>query len=338
MALADQQLLNDAKSSLERMQDFDPSSLSRRAELAVRSFDDAVEPAKGIVDLYRRISPDRLDIYSNNQLSQIRDNANGSFNLFEQIQQFDGVNAPNENRLSLIEQVKSQRINLPDSLAPLISYSVASTLDPTATQQQIRALSQGFADERAKALEEISELRDQAEEVLKRVRDAAAEQGVSTQSTYFKSLADDHELVANRWKMYAIYTGIGTLAFAILATFSYRIPWVAPKNNIEAAQLITSKLVILGILGYALLTCVRNYLSQTHNAVVNRHRQNALLTYTAFVDAAPSTASREIVLTHAAASVFSPQDTGYVKNEEPAGGRSILEMISRASLGDHKPS
>lgn len=336
--MADQQLLNDAKASLERIQGFDPSSLSRRAELGVRSFDDAVEPAKGIVDLYQRISPDRLDIYSNNHLSQIRDNANGSFNIFEQIRNFDGENAPNENRLSLIEQVKSQRTNLPDALAPLISYSVASTLDPTATQQQIRALAQGFSDERAKALQEIATLRGEAEEVLKRVRDAAAEQGVSTQSTYFKSLADEHEETAKMWKKYSIYTGVGTLAFALLATFSYRIPWIAPKTNIEAAQLITSKIVILGILGYGLLTCVRNYLSQTHNAVVNRHRQNALLTYTAFVDAAPSTASREIVLTHAAASVFSPQDTGYVKNEEPAGGRSILEMITRASLGDHKPS
>jgi hypothetical protein len=339
--VTDEPVLTEAKNSLARVQDFDAAKLSRRAELgAARNFDEAVDPARTVIALYQRINADRLDIYSTSQLNQIRDTANSTYNIFDQIITFDGANAPNETRMSLIEQVKAQTRNLPDQLASLISYSVACTLDPTATQQQMRALTQGFSDERDKALREVGDIKSEVEEVLKRVRDAAAEQGVSTQSTHFKVIADAHDEKAKVWLKRAVLTGIGTLGFALVATFSYRIPWVAPKSNIEAAQLITSKLVILGILGYALITCVRSYLSQTHNAVVNRHRQNALLTYTAFVDAAPSSASRDIVLTHAAASVFSPQDTGFVRNEEPAGGRSVLEMISKGGtgLGDAKAS
>ena len=128
------------------------------------------------------------------------------------------------------------------------------------------------------------------------------------------------------------------LAFALASSLTYRILWIAPENAYETAQLITSKLVILSILGYGLVACVRNFLSHKHNMVVNRHRQNALLTYTAFVDAAPSNASREIVLTHAAASVFAPQETGYIKQEEPPGAKSVMDIITKATVSDRSPT
>lgn len=337
MAIDDE--IEAARKSLERIQSFDADSLVRRDDLGALNFIAAVLPARQVIELFQRINPASLTLFPVGQMRQIQAQADQVYALFEATLDFDPETSSNASgeRSSLIDQVKSQPESIAGSLWHHISFAVAATLDPTAVQQQMRAAMQGFTDERTSALNEIKALQGQAEEVLTRVRDAAAEQGVSQQAQHFKALARDHGKDAETWLRYSLYASSATLAFALLTSVTYRIPWLSPQNSIEVVQLITSKVLIFGILSYASFICVRNFLSHKHNKVVNEHRQNSLLTYTAFVDAAPSLASREIVLTHAAASVFTPQETGYIKQEEPAGGRSVLEMITKATAGDSKP-
>ncbi|MBE9064962.1 hypothetical protein, partial [cf. Phormidesmis sp. LEGE 11477] len=83
------------------------------------------------------------------------------------------------------------------------------------------------------------------------------------------------------------------------------------------------------VLLYALYACARNYFSHKHNAVVNRQRQTALQTYRALAEAARSDADRDVVLTHAAACIFQPQDTGFVRGrgDSASGGQSIIEVL-----------
>lgn len=329
-----------ASESLVRIQGFDPESLTRKEDLGRLAFSDAVAGARRVIDLFQRISPESLRHFPESQATQVRNEADGAFNLFNKFLEFDPASAENagEQRRVLLQQLEALPEQLSTKLWQHIAFSVASSLDPTATQQQIRTVLQQFKDERAKSIKEVGAVRAEAEEVLDRVRTAAAEQGVSQQASYFKVIAEEHATDAETWMWRSLWFGAATLGFAIVSALSYRVPWLAPRDTIETVQLVSSKLFILGILGYGTLICVRNFLSHKHNSVVNKHRQNALLTYTAFVDAAPSTASREIVLTHAAASVFSPQDTGYIKNEEPAGGRSVMEMITRSSMNEGKAS
>lgn len=336
--MAEETLLATATKSLERIQNFDPDSLRRQEELGRLNFAEVVQPARKVIQLFQRISPSTLSSFGSEQQNRIKGLADSVFHLFQNILDFDVEKSGNaaEERRQLIQQVSGQPDIIANSLWHHISYSVASSLDPTATQQEMRALVQGFHDERKSALDEIELLKREAEEVLTSVRDAAAEQGVSQQAHYFSGMAAEHSTDAEKWLGYSLIMGAVALGFAVLTSFTYRIPVLAPKDGVEAAQLITSKFVILGILAYGLFTCVRNFLSHKHNSVVNRHRQNALLTYTAFVNAAPTSASREIVLTHAAASVFAPQETGYIKQDEPSGGRSIMEMITKSSVPDIK--
>lgn len=336
--MASSETTSSTLESLQRIQNFDLSSLERKEDLGRLNFAEATPNAARIIALFQRISPDSIQHFPEGQASHVRTQADGAYNLFSRFIEFDPEKTDNagEQRRALLAELH----NLPEQVASAlwqhISFSVASSLDPTATQQQIRSVLQQFRDERAKSLKDVETISKQADEVLERVRTVAAEQGVSQQASYFKSISEDHTSDADIWMERSLKFGIATLAFALVASLTYRIPWIAPRNTVEAVQLVTSKVFILGILGYGLLVCVRNFLSHKHNAVVNKHRQNALLTYTAFVDAAPSSASREVVLTHAAASVFSPQETGYIKQEEPSGGRSVMEMITRASMGESK--
>ena len=76
-----------------------------------------------------------------------------------------------------------------------------------------------------------------------------------------------------------------------------------------------------------LFLCARNFLSHKHNAIVNKHRQNALLTFNALVDAAKSEDRRDVVLTYAASCIFSPQDTGYAKSSGGVSAEAPLNLI-----------
>ena len=77
-----------------------------------------------------------------------------------------------------------------------------------------------------------------------------------------------------------------------------------PNNTYETAQLITSKLLIFAVLTYLLILSAKNYLNNKHNSVVNKHRQNSLMTYKAMVDATDDPGSRGAILIQAASCIF----------------------------------
>ena len=115
---------------------------------------------------------------------------------------------------------------------------------------------------------------------------------------------------------------------AILSLFVTKIDFLKPTDAYEAIQLLAAKLVIFTTAGYLVVLCARNFLAHTHNAIVNRHRQNALLTFQALVDAAKGEDKKDIVLTHASACMFAPQETGFTRHQAD-GGPSIVQMLGR---------
>lgn len=169
------------------------------------------------------------------------------------------------------------------------------------------------------------------------MRDISAEAGTSKESIHFKDMADKHETQSKSWRWASIYVGGITILFSLTSIFTYKIPFIAPKNAIEAAQLISGKVIIISLLGYALVTCVKNFLSHKHNYEVNKHRQTSLLTYNTIVNASPTDDTREVVLRYAAQSIFSPQDTGYIRNQELPNNPILMDIAKGAASMGTKP-
>jgi hypothetical protein len=202
--------------------------------------------------------------------------------------------------------------------------------DFEALERQARASVQAAEDRAAEATRQLEIHQEEAKRILDDVRRVAAEQGVSQQAIYFQNESSAHEDQAKRWQWNTIYVAIGLGVYAVISATAHKWSFLTPAGPYDAFQLGLSKILIFGVIAYMLFLSARNFLAHKHNAIVNRHRYNALLTFTALSDAARGPENRDIVLTHAAACIFAPQETGYTKgHSQPESVASVVQALPR---------
>lgn len=322
----------ETAASLKRVQEFDAESLARREELgAALNFSPAVQPAARLVQLFRQIPSSSLDDFPDGNLEQVKQQADAVYNIFQSILSFsvEKQNNPTSSRQGLIDSLITQYPSVWGGLHHYIAYSAAKAADFQRLEREGRAAIQSIADRTAETLSELAEAKAQADEALAAARRAAAEQGVSQQAIYFRDEASAHDTAAEQWRDRTTKLAVAVGIYAAVSILLHKWAWLAPATPLESAQLITSKILIFLVLSYMLVLAAKNFLSHKHNAIVNKHRQNALMTFNALVAAANDPAAKDVILTHAAACIFSPQETGYSK----PGGAASDSSIARALLG-----
>lgn len=333
--MATESVYTTCHEALERVQTFDPGTLGRVDDLGRQmNFAEAVKLAEAIIAIYRRIPMSALPDFTDTQLNAILAQANSDYNVFKQILDFNSASSDAVGtRANILANIKVRRDQLFDQLWQYVAYGVARITDTSLLETQARATIQGIQDQAAKLTDQLTKAKTDADTALAAIRAVASEQGVSQQAIYFKDEATAQETLADKWLVYT-YRFAGALGvFAVLSLFLHKLDWIRPTTNAEMFQLITSKVLIFTVLGYLLILAARNYATHKHNAVVNRHRQNALLTYRALVTAAEGPGTQDIVLAHAASCIFSPQDTGFAhaKGESSVGSKSVLELLTKGS-------
>jgi hypothetical protein len=189
------------------------------------------------------------------------------------------------------------------------------------------------------ALAEIESAKSEAMVALESVREIAAKTGISTYGGIFGREARDQDKYA--WGWFGGTVLVGTAA--VIYTHWFFEPYIRglvdaekPLSSGVIVSLAISRAILVSLLYMAVIWCIRNFSAARHNAVVNRHRQNALSTFDAFVQAAggdPQTKSA--VLLQATQSIFAPQASGYLKAEsDGAAGGPMIEIIR--NLTPHK--
>ena len=338
--MADRLILDTVRANLQIIQNYPSDKLARTDKFGpATDFSDAVEPANNIIDLCKKISVSELYRLSDGHLSELNNLLLSFVETFNRILEYDTETGANISvvRQELSTALKNQAEDSIAKLWPLVLITQFSNDIQTDYQNEISEISIRTDKTLNEKLSEVEKLKIDVNEILSRVKDASAEAGVSKEAGHFSDMASLHNRRSFGWLCASIVVSLITIVAAVTSIFTYKIPQIAPKNNIETAQLISSKLIIISILGYLLVTCVRNFLSHKHNSEINRHRQNSLLTYRAFVDAAPTTDTREVVLRYAAQSVFSPQDTGYIKNQELPNNPILMDLAKGAASIAPKP-
>ncbi len=330
------QIRAEAEESLVRMQQFDVSKLPRERELGSEvNFLGAVEPAKRLVDLYKRLSVTALDDLSSQGLKQVKDCANSDYALLMQAIHFKlaSQSNPQTTRDSIVQQISQSYDPSFQTLHPYIAYSLHRSADFQRLDADARATLQAISDRAEKIEAQLQGHEREAQRVLTEIRSVAAEEGVTQQSAHFRAEADRHDTEAETWRIRTVKIAIALGIYAASSIILHKIPFLAPTSNYETIQLAISKILIFSVLAYMLFLSARNFLSHKHNAIVNRHRQNALMTHRSLVEAASDHGIREAIMVQAAGCIFSPQNTGYagsVSGGDSPSPKSVVELLSKA--------
>lgn len=325
--------LEDVTKSLKRVQETNAEDLARTGELGKQyNFAAVVEPAKRLIDLFQMIQVDLLPELPAANVDLIRQHADAVFSFFENIRKFN-IDQGNlaTFRQQVTQQLKDQYPATWGNLAPIIAFGSARLTDFTGLERQARATIQGIDDKTAKLVGELEDTRNKATEALAAAQKAAAEQGVSQQAHYFREEANTHETSATQWQTRTVWLAVGLALYAVLTIFVHKWTFLRPTDTFESAQLITSKILLFAVLSYMLILASKNFLSHKHNAIVNRHRQNALMTFNALATATTEDAAKDIILTHAASCIFAPQETGYAKGSQPESslGQAMAGLLAK---------
>lgn len=331
--MPDDQHVTDTLASLERVQVFDVSKLAQTQRLGLDlDFSAAIAPANRLIGLYKQLSPTIIQDLPKALSEQIRSCCDSDFNRFSQILEFDpNISSPRDTRDNLVLSLSNAYDRTFGILYPFISYSSSKVTDFQRLENEQRARIQAITDASEKLMQQLENQRADAERILASVRASAAEQGVSQQAIHFSTEANHHSTEAAWWLRATIICASIVFLWALLG------PMGLSKIGYADVQLGVSKVLTFGVLSFLTYLSAKNFLNHKHNAIVNKHRQNALATFRALVDAAGNSNVADAVLTHASACIFSPQTTGYAggKAVDGATAKSVVELIGKPVFGEN---
>jgi len=336
MATSEQEsaVRTELESLLSELAKLKSSDLARRELGSDLSFESGVPYFERMLRLYRALDDVDLDDFSYQWCDQIRAQARGSLERFRNIAKFSVKqfqNNPISQRDSYINQVRDEYDGVFNVVAPAIAFATRKGTDFARLEQQAKDTVERM--ERMKESYETSAktVLENAQGVIAEVRRIAEEAGVSQHASYFKTEADKNENDAKPW----LYWTIGLASLTAVLTFALVIRYFFVLPNLtttQSVQLAIPKLFLFSLLLSATIWTGKTYRAYRHNAVDNRHRQNALASFEAFAQAGSGDQeTKNAVLLQATQCIFSPQATGYIQAEAETSMPHVLEIVR--SLG-----
>ena len=319
-----EQLLQDLQGPIQEIQKFPWT------ELSLRGSSDEASKIGCLVNAYQRLTSKAFEEVSIKQLGEFLE-------LTKQVQATIPRILQAVSQGYRVDQATRQGVMAAcDAVLPIVqeyANRAAATKSMRKEAEALLAEMRGQQEKLATATQEaetsVAETKASFQQNVDNLHRTVTQLGVSLHAAFFKREADKHEKAAADWKKGVWATAAVLALYAVASMFFPAIPWL---EDVDTVQLAVSKTLVFIVLGYALFFCARNYAAERHNAVVNRHRQNALTTYRALVRANKNLEGADIVLTQAARFIFAPQDSGYARKGGDGGGDvSVFENVRRAA-------
>jgi len=290
---------------------------------------------QNIQNLYREVSSANLDFMPPNIAEGFANKAESVVRALSRVQDFNIKSGGdlNQTAAQIIQDVAGTWREsfdygaLPIAYALTISGAISGhinkmTIAMEGWDKAFKDVVNGFTD-RSNELEKQVEGRvSDLEKTIKAAREAAKLEGVAQQATAFDEQAKSDRNAARLWLVASIASVIVGL---ILVWGMFLGNWVKVAGTDPASdpkvitpgfvQQTVARILIMTLVYAAVVWCARNYFASRHNYTVNRHRRNAMQTFRAFVEGSQDKATQDFILRQAAQCAFSPQQTGYLKDE-----------------------
>ena len=177
--------------------------------------------------------------------------------------------------------------------------------------------------ENAKSIEQT---RSRMDEILTGSASSSAAADVAISHNFFGDSSRDYDIFSIKWAKIVLGLFVITTGLALYLYFYGKEP---PTDIFELTVYLSNKIVIFGLLIYAIVFSGRIYIANWHNYAINKHKQNALQTFVALVHATKDADKKDIILTYAANCIYSQQETGF--NNQSSGGSNPSEQVAKVA-------
>lgn len=169
------------------------------------------------------------------------------------------------------------------------------------------------------------------EAVLKTSQEELSKGGVGKHAKRFQEQASEHTRSAKTWRNWSIAILIANMIF-IVALYCFISLSIEESN--KKIEIGIMSVLIVSILSYSIVLCVRSYFAEKHNELINQHKANCLETYNTFIDSAPEDVKSSILM-HATQTIFSHQSPGFLSkealNQSPSPIMEIVRSVTKSS-------
>jgi len=261
--------------------------------------------------------------------------ANDALNLFKSIQDFNPQQGPNpsESRKRLIDNARDQYDAHYSRISPVLAFVAKKEAKMEEYEQKARIALDTVNKLAAEWLQKGKEFEGSANNTLAKLQEVAGKFGVAQHAVNFREQSEEHLSVAQRW-----FWATGVLvSISVIAVWLLFIGPLKPEiKDVQLGEIIfsiTSRLVVFSIISFAIYWSAKNHGAHRHNYIINKHRQNALVTFQTFIEAAgEDPVVKNAVLLQAGQAVYTSQPTGYSENvSAPVNPANIVEVFKSMS-------
>lgn len=324
--------ISPVRNLLSRIQKIEPQALVRKQELGTsQAFEEAPELAERIIFLFNKVKIEFLDRIPDEYLDRVYESSSIFLDIIDEITSFDPSSDENSyTRNELTDLLRRNYFKFFNDLHEIISFITSISIDEKSYVSEKESEINKIISSVKNDIVIINDAKEESLNILENIKKSSAESGLNQQANYFRSEAIYHSRISIFWGFLVFILSILLASLSISYVHYYESISLITEDPYAAIQIIVSKVIIFAIITYLLILSVRNFLAHRHNIVINRHRQNALLTYNALVDATSSSSANDIVLSYAASCIFAPQETGYSKHDSASSeGTPPIHLLSQ---------
>lgn len=253
-------------------------------------------------------------------------------NNIRDIQKFDPetVNTPSRTRDELAERIRSSYRDFYFRLFPCLMIAALEQKVSPEKMKELEQQSQKVIREIQGKKEEINRQKEEFNQILMAAKEATADIGVSKFAGVFGDQAKKNRRTACIWLLVSI-----ALVFIIGCTIRWIFDGLFDEGQSEIAsdvswQIFLSKILFLSFASVVFYQAVKNYNANMHLYTLNKHRENSLTTFRAFVESSKDDQVRDAILIQATRTIFEAGQTGYVSSPDVAMPNIETIKLNRA--------
>ena len=272
-------------------------------------------------------NPDFLAELPENRRNTIESYLTGFLHYVNQIQNFNPSEGnPQNNRDSIAREINNFYEGLYEHLFPYLDTFLSRKADPM--MEELVKEAQATVSEIENEKQKVGKTLQEAEKILEALRSVSAKTGVGKFAEVFDEQAKQNKKTARKWLIASIVSAVVIMAFLYLI-FGQLTSVLKGDIELELSlQVFFTKLLIFSFLSVVFYQVVKNYNANMHLYALNKHRQNSLASFQAFVESTEDPKIRDAVLIQATRAIFEAGETGYVSSKDVS--TKGLEMIKIA--------